>query len=172
MRPKGSADLLEHRRHRALALLDEGRSLHDVARLIDCAPSSVMRWRNVRRRGGTKALKVRASPGRPPKLTSSQHRRLVRLLLKGPESHGYSTDLWTTARICDLIEGKFRVRYHRDHIGRLMKQLGWTHQKPERRARERDEVAIRRWKRTRWASVKKTPRGWAPMSSSSTNPAS
>ena len=137
MRPKGSADLLEHRRRRALALLDEGRSLHDVARLIDCAPSSVMRWRNTREHGGARALKVRASPGRPPRLTPSQHERLVRLLLKGPESHGYATELWTTARISDLIADKFGVRYHRDHIGRLMKQLGWTHQKPERPATRR-----------------------------------
>src|SRR5438093_7406503 len=68
-RPKGSADLLENRRHRALTLLDAGRSLNAVARLIGCAASSVMRWRNRRRRGGAKALKVRFSPGRPPKLT-------------------------------------------------------------------------------------------------------
>lgn len=168
MRPKGSADVLEHRRRRALALMDEGRSLHEVAHLVGCAPSSVMRWRDARRRGGVKALRVRCSPGRPPKLTDSQRLRLVRLLLRGPVAMGYRTDLWTTARIAELIERKFGVRYHRDHIGRLMGRLDWTHQKPERRAVERNEEAIRRWKRKRWPQVKKTQRGWVPTSSSST----
>jgi transposase len=168
-RPKGSADLLEHRRRRALALLGEKRSLHEVARLIACAASSVMRWRNARRRGGAKALKVRTSPGRPPKLADRDHRRLVQRLLKGAIAHGYPTDLWTTTRIAQLIEREFGVAYHRDHVGRLMHELGWSHQKPERRALERDDEAIERWKRKEWARVKKTPRGWAPTSSSSTN---
>jgi len=169
-RPKGSSDLLEHRRHRALALLDEGRTLNEIGRLIDCAPSSVMRWRDRRRRGGAKALKVRSSPGRPAKLTTVQRRRLIALLLQGAMAHGYRTDLWTTARIAEIIEERFGVTYHRDHIGRLMQRLGWSHQKPERRALERDDAAIKRWKRKTWPQVKKTPQGWAPISSSSTNP--
>jgi transposase len=164
-RPKGSADLLEHRRRRALALLGEGRSLHEVARVLACAASSVMRWRNARRSGGVKALKVRASPGRPAKLSERDHRRLVRLLLKGAMAHGYRTDLWTTTRIAQLIEQHFGVSYHRDHVGRLMHTIGWSHQKPERRALERNDEAIQRWKRTQWPRVKKTPRGWAPISS-------
>jgi len=171
-RPKGSADLLENRRHRALTLLDAGRSLNAVARLIGCAASSVMRWRNRRRRGGSKALKVRFSPGLPPKLTRTQQRRLVKLLLKGAMANGYRTDVWTTARIAELIKDNFRVNYHRDHIGRLMHTLGWSPQKPERRAVERDEVAIELWKQKTWPRVKKTPQGWAPTSSSLTNPGS
>jgi transposase len=83
-RLKGSADLLEDRRKRALALLDAGESLNEVGRRIGCNPSSVMRWRDARRRGGTKALRVRFSPGRPLKLDRTQRRRLVNLLLKGP----------------------------------------------------------------------------------------
>jgi transposase len=94
----------------------------------------------------------------------------VRLLLKGPIAHGYRTNLWTTARIAEVIEGEFGVRYHRDHVGRLMHSLHWTHQKPETRAVERDEEAIQRWKREQWPRVKKTLRGWAPISSSPTNP--
>src|SRR5207253_6184289 len=79
-----------------------------------------MRWRDARRRGGAKALKVRFSPGRPWKLGKKQRRRLIALLLKGAIAHGYRTNLWTTARIAEVIERKFRVRYHRDHVGRLM----------------------------------------------------
>lgn len=169
MRPKGSAELLEDRRRRALRLLGEGRTLNDVARLITCAASSVMRWRNEWRKRGKKALKVRFSPGRPLKLPRGQRQRLIVLLLKGAMANGYSTDLWTTARIAEVIERHFGVCYHRDHVGRLMQNLGWSHQKPERRALERNEEAIERWKRHRWPQVKKTPQGWAPISSFSTN---
>ncbi len=136
-RLKGSADLLEDRRRRALALLDEGNSLNEVGRRIGCNPSSVMRWRDARRQGGAGALQVRFSPGRPLKLAASGRKRLVRMLLKGTMRQGYRTNLWTTARIAELVEREFGVRYHPDHIGRLMHSLGWTPQKPERRALER-----------------------------------
>ncbi len=161
-RLKGSADLLEDRRKRALALLDAGYSLNEVGRRIGCYASSVMRWRDARRRGGSGALRVRFSPGRPWKLDPAQRKRLVRLLVKGPLAHGYRTNLWTTARIAALVEQEFGVRYHRDHIGRLMHSLGWSPQKPERRALERDEEEIARWKREDWPRIKKTLRGWAP----------
>ena len=169
-RPKGSADLLEDRRRRALALLGQGLSLNEVGRRIGCDASSVMRWRDAHRRGGAEALKVRSSPGRPLKLPSTQRCRLVKLLLKGPMAHGYRTNLWTTARIAELIEREFGVSYHRDHIGRLMHSLKWSHQKPERRALEHDEEAIERWKQQDWPRVKKTPHGWAPISCSPTSP--
>lgn len=96
----------------------------------------------------------------------------MKLLLQGPIAHGYRTNLWTTARIAVLIKREFGVDYHRDHIGRLMHSLNWSHQKPERRALERDEQAIARWKQKDWPRVKKTPRGWAPTSSLPTNPGS
>src|SRR5437868_2820766 len=122
-RPKGSADLLEDRRRRALALLRAGYSLHETGRRIGCNPSSVRRWRDAWRRGGAKALRVRFSPGRPWKLGKKQRRRLIALLLKGAIAHGYRTNLWTTAGIAEVIERKFRVRYHRDHVGRLLHAL-------------------------------------------------
>jgi len=172
MRPRGPAEKLEQRRRRALELLDEGRSLNEVGRMLGCAPSSVMRWRDARKKGGARALEVKTSPGRPPKLATAQRKELVQRLLEGAMAHGYRTELWTTARIADLIEKHFGVRYHRDHVGRLMHSLGWSHQKPTRRAIERKEPEIERWKREEWPRVKKTPRGWVPTSSSSTNRAS
>lgn len=171
-RPKGSADLLEDRRRRALALLDEGCSLNEVGRRIGCGPSSVMRWRDARRKGGDDALQVRFSPGRPLKLAAAKRKRLVRLLLKGPMAQGYGTNLWTTARIAELIGREFGVSYRPDHIGRLMRSLGWTPQKPERRALERDEEEIERWKQKEWPRIKKTQQGWAPTSSLPMNRAS
>jgi len=171
-RPKGPAELLEDRRWRALALLDEGQSLNEVGRQIHCEASSVMRWRDARQRGGDSALKVGASPGRPPKLSARDRRRLIRLLLQGAMAQHYATDLWTTTRIAEVIKREFGVIYHRDHVGRLLHRLDWTHQKPERRAIERDDDEIERWKDEEWPRVKKKPTGWVPTSSSSTNPVS
>lgn len=169
MRLKGSAEWLGQRRRRALKLLKEGLSLNEVGRRMDCAPSSVMRWRDAYQREGKEALKVRFSPGRPPRLTKSQRRRLLKILLKGAIANGYRTELWTTQRIAEVIKKHFGIRYHRDHVGRLMHSLGWSHQKPERRAVERDEEQIERWKRKEWPRVKKTLVGWVPTSSLSTN---
>jgi len=166
MRPRGSAAVLEARRRVALTLVEEGHSLQTVARWLRCAASSVMRWRDAVRRRGERAFQVGASPGRPPKLAKRQRRQLVRLLLQGALAHGYRTDLWTTARVAEVIAQHFGIRYHPDHVGRLLHALGWTPQKPERRALQRDEAAIARWKREEWPRVKKTPRGWAPTSSS------
>jgi transposase len=163
---------LEARRRRALTLLDQGLSLNEVGRKLACAPSSVMRWQNRVRRHGAAGVRVRSSPGRPAKLRAGERRRLVRLLLKGALAHGYRTDLWTTTRIAQVIKRGFRIQYHPDHVGRLMHSLGWSHQKPESRAVERDDEEIARWKREEWPRVKKTPGGWGPTSSSSTNPAS
>lgn len=168
-RPKGSRDLIADRRRRALKLVESGLSLREVARRVECAPSSVMRWARCWRRCGAKALEVRASSGRPPKLALQQRRRLLRLLLQGPLAQGHSTNLWTTGRIAAMIQREFGVRYHRDHVGRLLHSMQWSHQRPEKRALERDEPAIGRWKRQHWPRVKKTPLGWAPISSSPTN---
>jgi len=161
-RLRGSADLLEDRRKRALSLLDSGFSLNEVGRRIGCAPISVMRWRDARRRGGEKALRVRYSPGRPPKLDKKQRKALVGLLLRGARAHGFRTELWTTARIAEMIEREFGIQYHRDHVGRLMHSLQWSPQKPERRALERDEKAIAHWKEKDWPRIKKKLRGWVP----------
>ncbi|OGR10854.1 MAG: hypothetical protein A3K53_00565, partial [Deltaproteobacteria bacterium RIFOXYB2_FULL_66_7] len=114
-----------------------GLSLNEAARQLGCAPSSVMRWRDAVERHGSAGLVVRASPGRPAKLRAGDRRRLVKILLKGALAQGYTTDLWTTSRIATVIRKTFRVTYHPDHVGRLLLQLKWTHQKPETRAVER-----------------------------------
>lgn len=172
MRPFGSPKQLEKRRRKAMVLLDRGLSLHEVARRVGCNASSVMRWRDQRESHGEHGLSPKPAPGRPAKLRAAQKKRLVSLLLKGAMANGYRTELWTTARIAEVIERAFRVSYHRDHIGRLMRTLRWSYQKPDRRALQRDEQAIEQWKRKEWPRIKKTLRGWAPTSYSSTNRAS
>ena len=169
MRPHGSPEALEQRRRRVVGLLKQKLSLHEIARRIGCHASSVLRWRNALRSGGVEALKAKPAPGRPPRLTAKQKGKLLKLLAQGAMAHGYRTELWTTQRIATLIERRLGVKYHRNHVGKLLHQLGWSHQKPERRAVERDEAAIAEWKSTVWPAVKKTLRGWRPTSSLSTN---
>src|SRR5437879_12406170 len=97
-RLKGSSDMLEDRRRRALTLWDKGLSLNEVGRRIHCDASSVLRWLRARRRGGPDALRVRFSPGRPWTLGARQRARVVKTLVQGPQAHGYRTQLWTTDR--------------------------------------------------------------------------
>jgi transposase len=156
--------LLEDRRQPALALLDSGESLSEVGRRIGCNPTSVMRSRDVWRRGGAKALRVRLSPGRPLKLDRAQRGRSVNLVLLGPRMHGYRTNLWTTARIAELIRNQFGAHYHRDHVGRLMHSLNWSPQKPERRALERDGNSVARWQQEDWTRIKKRYAAGCPPS--------
>jgi transposase len=162
MRLKGSADVLMSRRLKAIALLDGELSLNEIARQIGCNASSVMRWRDRWNRSGEEGLKVLFSPGRPTRMNSKQKARLLRYLLQGPIEFGWQTDIWTTRRISALIEKKFGIIYHYTHVGRLMHALGWSPQKPERRALQRNEAAIQEWKANNWKRIKKTPLGWAP----------
>ena len=129
----------------------------EVARRLGCSHSSVILWREAVRRRGLTALQARPASGRPPKLTARQRAKVPRLLLRGAVAWGFETELWTTRRIATVIERELGVRFHRAHVGRLLSDLGWSCQKPERRAVERDEAAIARWKRYRWVAIKKKP---------------
>ena len=159
MRPHGSPAELEKRRWRAIELLKNGLSITAVARRLGCSHSSVILWRDALRRHGRSSLKAKPIPGRPTKLRPAQIKKLPALLLRGALAWGYSTDLWTTTRIASVIDRQFKVRFHRAHVGRLLADLRWSCQKPERRALERDDEAIERWKRYRWIAIKKKPDG-------------
>jgi len=156
MRPQGSPEELERRRRRAIDLLKTGASITEVARQLGCSHSSVILWRDTVRRRGLTALQAKPAPGRPPKLTARQRAKLPRLLLRGASAWGFETELWTTRRIATVIQRELGVRLHRAHVGRVLTALDWSCQKPERRAIERDETAIARWKRYRWTRIKKT----------------
>lgn len=157
MRPKGSPAELERRRLRALSLLEQGLQPVEVAQRLGVDRRSVRRWKAAVRRSGPKALRAVPAPGRPPKLAERHRGRLERLLLRGAQAAGFENDLWTCARIAQLIEGHFKVRYHPDHVGRLLHSLGWSVQRPVRRARERDEARIEHWVKRQWPRIKKKP---------------
>lgn len=155
MRPAGNPETLERRRHAAIALLAEGWSPVEVARRVGVDRRSVRRWRAAHDRDGPDGVAMRPAPGRPSKLDAKARQRLEKLLLKGARASGFPTDLWTCPRVGDVIRQAFDVDYHVDHLGRLLRSLGWTPQKPERQARERDEAAIRRWVKVDWPRIKK-----------------
>lgn len=156
MRPNGSAAELERRRRRAIEMLERGFFSSEVADRVGADSSSVRRWRQAHRRKGDRGLDCTPHPGRPCLLTTSQKTRLRKRLLKGAKANGFSTDLWTCPRIAEVIERHYGVRYHVDHIPRLLGGLGWSCQKPPRRAIERDEEAIVRWVQRDWARIKKS----------------
>ena len=159
MRPSGSPEELERRRERAIGPLQDGYAPVEVAQRVGVARRSVRRWKAAFRRRGEKGIRAQRASGRPPKLDAPHRRRLERALLKGAKASGFPTDLWTCPRIVQVVRKQFGVSYHRAHVGRLLRSLGWSAQRPERRAVERDEEAIRRWVKVEWPRVKKNSIG-------------
>jgi len=155
MRPYGTAKLLEKRRRTAIDLLETGEKVSAVARRLNTSRISVHRWLRAYRENGFDSIKSKPTPGRTAKLTRSQRKKLVKLLLKGPRVAGYTTNLWTLKRIAQLIKKHFGIRYHPCHIWKLLQNLDWSCQKPERRASQRDEKEIEKWKRYKWPWIKK-----------------
>jgi transposase len=143
------------RRVMAVELLQDGKLLTEVAELLSVSVSSVKRWKKVFQQGGLAALAPKRHPGPKPKLSMSQRRRVREILLRGPLAAGFSTDLWTCRRVAEVVQREFGVAYHPDHLGRILHDLGFSPQKPQRRARERDEAAIERWRRCDWPRIKK-----------------
>jgi transposase len=162
MRPHGSPKTLERRRRRAAALLKSGLSLQAVARRVGASVSSVFRWKLAIAEGGDAALSPKPIPGRRRKLGDAERQRLLALLLKGALAYGFPNDLWTLKRIASVIRREFGVKYHPNHVWRLLRGLGWSCQVPERRAVQRDEKAIAHWKRYKWPHIKKRRTTWGP----------
>ena len=158
MRPKGSAEELERRRRQAMAWINQGMKPAAVARAVGTSRASVTRWRQAYEVGGQEAMKARPHPGGTSRLTAGQRKRLIRMLLQGPGKHGYATELWTLARVAELIAVTFGVEYHPSAVWHILRAMGWSSQKPERRARERDEQAIAAWRKEHWPRIKKRPK--------------
>lgn len=156
MRPKGNAKELEVRRRIAGKLLRQGKGTREVARIVGASPSSVDRWKKAIEKDGLDGLKAKPHPGRKPRLREEQKQALEQILLEGPFAAGFATDLWTLSRVSKLIERNFGVKYHPGHVWYILRDLGWSAQKPERRARERDDEAIRLWRKREWPRIKKS----------------
>ena len=149
--------VMEKRRKEAAGLFTKGHSAPKVARRLGVARQVAYRWKNAWEQGGKAALASKGPAGPKSKLASEQTQAITEALLAGPAARGYKTALWTLPRVADLIEDLTGVRYHPGHVWRLLGASGFSCQRPERRAVERDEQAIRKWQRVEWPAIKKKP---------------
>ena len=104
---------------------------------------------------GVEGLSAKPHPGPACKLSEEQRKSLVEILLKGPTAAGFRTDLWTCARVSQVVRKQFGIKYHRDHMRRILHDLGFSPQKPRRVAREQDAEAVDRWRYRDWPRIKK-----------------
>ena len=148
----------EWRRLRAWALHQEGWSGRAIAKALDVTPGAVSQWLKRARDGGAEALHHRLPPGSAARLTAEQRAQLPTVLAYGAEAYGFRGDLWTSKRVAAVIRQEFGVSYHRAHVSRLLRQLGWSVQKPIRRATQRDEQAIAQWSTERWPALQAKPK--------------
>jgi transposase len=155
------SDWREWRRLRAAELHEEGWTGQEIAVALGVSGGAVSQWLKRLREGGQEALRANPPPGPTPRLTGEQREHLPALLAWGAEAYGFRGDIWTTKRIAAVIEREYGVRYHPDHVGRLLRAAGWSVQKPVTRATQRDEAAITAWCEERWPLVKKKGSGGA-----------
>jgi transposase len=148
---------MEKRRKKAGSLFNKDYSAPEVARRLEVARQVAYRWKDAWEKGGRGALLSKGPAGRKSKLTGEQTRRVTEALLAGPGAQGYKTDLWTLPRVAVLIKDLTGVGYHPGHVWRLLGASGFSCQRPERRAVERDPKAIRRWQRVELPALKKSP---------------
>jgi len=137
-----------------------GENNMQASRLLVLAAACLLGMSSVAAYG--QAFPAKPVPGRPRKLQKSECRRLVDLLLKGPMAYGYPNELWTLKRIARVIFREFGVRYHPNHVWRVLRELRWSCQVPQRRPVQRDEQAVEHWKRYQWPHIKKNARTWGP----------
>jgi transposase len=151
---------LQRRRLRAARLLDRGVPQAEVARRVGVSRQSVSTWAKKLQADGQEALK--ANPlGRPGSFGTAQRRELIRLLKRGALAAGFPTELWTLPRVGALITDRFGHQYSEVHVWRLLRELGFSCQRPTGRAIQRNEQAIREWKQRQWPTLKKTPKNAA-----------
>jgi transposase len=154
----------EARRLQAWLLKEKGWPQRQIAEALDVSEGAVSQWLQRARAGGPEALRHRPHPGASCRLSPEQLMRLPDLLHRGAEAYGFRGQVWTRSRIAAVMRLEFGVSYHPVHVGRILKGLRWSSQKPARRARQRDEAAIARWRQETWPAIK---RGHTPSSKAS-----
>jgi transposase len=140
----------------------------EIARQLSVSEASVSHWKDLLQKYGAAGLEEHKASGRPPGLSEKDKKALLKKLQKGARAAGFETERWTQARVQQVIEREFGVTYHSNYISRLLHDLGWSVQKPETRAIERDEELIRAWLSQDWPRIKSLG-GSAPTSCLKTN---
>lgn len=148
---------MAERRAEGVRLLQSGKmSQVQIAQHLGVSEATISKWKKVLEESGPDGLQSRKASGRPAKLSVAQQEQLVEKLKKGALAAGFPTEQWTQARVKKVIEQEFGVHYHRDYISRLLKGLGWSVQKLDPRAIERDEELIQAWLKQDWPRIKKS----------------
>lgn len=127
----------------------------EIARQLNVSRASVSVWAKKVNKEGLRGLRKRKAVGSQSKLTKAQKQKLKRLLDRGALACGFSTDRWTLARVAELIQHEFDVRYHPNYLNRLLASLGFSPQKPLPQAVEQDEALVRAWLKQDWPRIKK-----------------
>lgn len=151
----------EARRFQAWHLKQKGWSQRQMAEALGVSEGAVSPWMRRAREGGPEVLRQRPRPGAPRRLTDDQLARLPARLHQGAEAYGFRGHVWTCGRIAAIIRREFGIAYHPVHVGRLCQAIGWSPQKPARRARQRDEAAMARGRNDTWPAI---TRGRRPSS--------
>jgi transposase len=154
-KPKITRDEQERRRLAAAEDLLAGMNQRKVAKKYDVNPSSICRWNQMLREHGTEGLHRRKAPGNPCKLSHEQQDELRDILLTGAAAYGYPTDLWTLRRVAEVINEEFDIIYNFHSLGDVLHRMGFSPQKPKRRATERNEKAITTWLADHWSKAQK-----------------
>jgi transposase len=150
-----ASDWREGRRLRAFELKERGWKQTEIADALGVTEGAVSQWMKRAREEGVEALRHNPPPGATPRLSEDQRARVPELLAQGAQAHGFRGEAWTCERVAIVIRREFGVSYHPAHVSRLLKALKQSLQKPQRRANQREEEAIERWKEERWPSLKK-----------------
>jgi len=153
MRPYGTSQQLQKRQQKALGLLKRGKSVAQVADQVGVTRCSIYRWRWAGKQAKQKSHQL---PGKPAYVSKEQIKELEQELLRGAYAHGYSEDYWTLDRIGHLIWDLFGIRYTPSGVWRLLGRMNWSCQKVQRQALQRNDTAIRNWKRYTWPRIKKS----------------
>jgi transposase len=145
----------EARRLQAWRLKQQGWPQRQIAEALGVSAAAVSQWMRRGRDGGPQALRHRPPPGAPRRLAAEQLTRLPALLRRGPEAYGFRGQVWTRKRVAEVMRVEWGVMYHPTHVGRLLKAIRWSPQKPRRRAQQRDETAIAQWRDDTRPAIKK-----------------
>ena len=149
---------MEARRRQALELLEGGMSQSAVARQLDVSRQAVSMWVGMRHAGGKKALASKGKPGRKTALTAAERKKVESALLKGPVNNGYRNDLGTLRRISAVIAHVTgRKKPSTTRTWGLLREMGWSCQRPAKRARQQDAELVAEFRERTWTAVKKTP---------------
>ena len=146
-----ASDWREGRRLRALELKERGWKQSEIAEALGVSEGAVSQWMKRLREEGVEGLRHKPPPGAPSRLSEQQRARLPELLAQGAQAHGFRGEVWTCERVAIVIRKEFGVSYHPAHVSRVVRALGLSLQKPQRRAEQRDEEAIDNWKEVAFA---------------------